>query len=121
MWSLLVVLAFSSSVFSVPDPSCSSVSTSAKSLSLNLKNHYSQTLDQLISTTSAWSCQTSPLSPTQVDCAESYLNLLNLENRGKPAGSVNGDLDLFGRANTENSCNEIVPFTLRNSANTDEK
>ncbi|XP_071321308.1 carboxyl-terminal PDZ ligand of neuronal nitric oxide synthase protein [Trachinotus anak] len=104
----------------------SSMSTLAKPLSLNLKNHYSQTLDQLITSTPAWPLQTSPLSPTQVDCAESYFNLLNLENSTKPAASVNGDLDPFIRANgtvdsKEGSCNEIVPFTSRNSANMDEK
>ncbi|XP_040914087.1 carboxyl-terminal PDZ ligand of neuronal nitric oxide synthase protein [Toxotes jaculatrix] len=104
----------------------SSVPTSAKSLSLNLKNHYRQSLDHLITSTPAWPLQTSPLSPTQVDCAESYLNLLNLENSTKPAASVNGDLDSFIRANgtadsKERSCNEIVPFTSRNSANMDEK
>lgn len=104
---------------------CSSVSTSVKSLSLNLKNHYSQTLDQLITSTPAWPLQASPLSSTQVDCAESYLNLLNLENSTKPAASVD-DLDPFIRANgtadnKENSCNEIVPFTPRNSASMDEK
>ncbi|XP_044031406.1 carboxyl-terminal PDZ ligand of neuronal nitric oxide synthase protein [Siniperca chuatsi] len=106
--------------------SCSSVSTAAKSLSLNLKKHYSQTLDQLITSTPAWPLQTSPLSPTQVDCAESYLNLLNLENSTKPDAAVNGDPDSFIRANgtadnKESPCNEIVPFTLRNSANMDEK
>lgn len=128
MLSLFVCFSILPSVLSVPDGqlSHSSLSTSAKPLSLDLKKHYSQTLDQLINSTSAWPCQTSPLSPTQVDCAESYLNLLNLENSSKPAASVNGDLDLFSRANgtadnTENSCNEIVPFTLRNSANMDEK
>uniref|UniRef100_A0A3Q1FK37 Carboxyl-terminal PDZ ligand of neuronal nitric oxide synthase protein n=1 Tax=Acanthochromis polyacanthus TaxID=80966 RepID=A0A3Q1FK37_9TELE len=104
----------------------SSVSTSVRSLSLNLKNHYSHTLDQLITSSSpAWPLQASPLSSTQVDCAESYLNLLNLENSTKPAASVD-DLDPFIRANgtadnKENSCNEIVPFTSRNSASMDEK
>uniref|UniRef100_UPI0037E7D41B carboxyl-terminal PDZ ligand of neuronal nitric oxide synthase protein n=1 Tax=Semicossyphus pulcher TaxID=241346 RepID=UPI0037E7D41B len=106
--------------------SSSPVPTSAKSLSLNLKNHYSHTLDQLITSTPAWPLQTSPLSPTQVDNAESYLNLLNLENSTKPGASVNGDLDPFIRANMaaeskEGSCSEIVPFTLRNSASLDEK
>ncbi|KAG7238581.1 hypothetical protein INR49_030655 [Caranx melampygus] len=102
----------------------SSISTLAKPLSLNLKNHYSQTLDQLITSTPSWPL---PLSPTQVDCAESYLNLLNLENSTKPAASVNGELDAFVRANgtvennKEGSCNEIVPFTPRNSANMDDK
>ncbi|XP_041666121.1 carboxyl-terminal PDZ ligand of neuronal nitric oxide synthase protein isoform X2 [Cheilinus undulatus] len=104
----------------------SPVSTSAKSLSLNLKNHYNQTLDQLVTSTPAWPLQTSPLSPSQVDSAESYLNLLNLENSSKPDASVNGDLDPFIRANMtaeskEGTGNEIIPFTLRNSANMDEK
>uniref|UniRef100_A0A3B4F3B0 Carboxyl-terminal PDZ ligand of neuronal nitric oxide synthase protein n=1 Tax=Pundamilia nyererei TaxID=303518 RepID=A0A3B4F3B0_9CICH len=56
------------------------VSASAKSLSLNLKNHYSQTLDHLITSTPSRLFETSPLSPTQVGCAESYLNLLNMES-----------------------------------------
>lgn len=108
-----------------PDSSCNS--PSARSLSLNLKNHYSQTLDQLITSTPALPLQTSTLSATQGDCAESYLNLLNLENSTKPDASVNGDLDPFIRANgavdnKESLCNEIIPFTLRNnSANMDEK
>ena len=96
-----------------------------RALSLNLNSHYSQTPDQLITSTPAWPLQTSPLSPSQVDCAESYLNLLNLENSTKPTASVNGDLDPFIRANGvaagESSCNEIVPFTSRNSASMDEK
>ncbi|XP_041825608.1 capon-like protein isoform X2 [Melanotaenia boesemani] len=104
---------------------CSSISTSAKSLSLNLKNHYNQTLDQLITSTPAWPLQTSPLSPTQVDSAESYLNLLNLENSTKPEASVT-HLDPFIRANgntnsKESFNNEIVPFMSRDSASTDEK
>ncbi|GLD71622.1 carboxyl-terminal PDZ ligand of neuronal nitric oxide synthase protein-like protein, partial [Lates japonicus] len=104
----------------------SSVSTLAKSLSLNLKNHYSQTMDQLITSTPAWLLQTSPLSPSQVDCAESYLNLLNLENSSKAAVPVNGDLDPFIRANgtadsKEMPSNEIVPFSSTNSAHMDEK
>ncbi|XP_034566238.1 carboxyl-terminal PDZ ligand of neuronal nitric oxide synthase protein isoform X1 [Notolabrus celidotus] len=106
--------------------SSSPVSTSAKSLSLNLKNLYSQNLDLLITSTPAWPLQMSPLSPSQVDSAESYLNLLNLENSTKPDASVNGDLDPFIRANVtaenkESSGSEIVPYTLRNSANLDEK
>ncbi|XP_058474043.1 carboxyl-terminal PDZ ligand of neuronal nitric oxide synthase protein isoform X2 [Solea solea] len=102
------------------DGQLSSVSTLAKSLSLNLKNHYSQALDQLITSSPSW-----PLR-TQVDCSESYLNLLNLENSNKPAASVNGDLDPFLRANggvedKERSCGGIVPFASRNSANMDDK
>lgn len=101
-----------------PQSPCGSV-TSAKTL--NLRKNYIQTLDHLITSTPAWPLQASP-----VDSAESYLNLLNLENSSEPAVLVNGDADLFIRANgsaenKEGSCNEIVPFTLRNSANIDEK
>ncbi|XP_029371742.1 carboxyl-terminal PDZ ligand of neuronal nitric oxide synthase protein isoform X2 [Echeneis naucrates] len=101
-------------------------STLAKPLSLNLKNHYSQSLDQHLTSTPAWPLQNSTLAPAQVDCVESYLNLLNLENSTKPAASVNEDPDSFIRANEttdnkEGSCNEIVPFTSRNSASMDEK
>lgn len=108
-----------------PQSLCGAV-TSAKALTLNLRKNYIQTLDQLITSTPAWPLQASPLSPSTVDSAESYLNLLNLENSSEPAVLVNGDADLFIRANgsaenKEGSCNEIVPFTLRNSANIDEK
>ncbi|KAF3849305.1 hypothetical protein F7725_015802 [Dissostichus mawsoni] len=108
-----------------PQSPCGSV-TSAKALTLNLRKNYIQTLDQLITSTPAWPLQASPLSPSTVDSAESYLNLLNLENSSEPAVLVNGDADLFIRANgsaenKEGSCNEIVPFTLRNSANIDKK
>ncbi|XP_068429455.1 carboxyl-terminal PDZ ligand of neuronal nitric oxide synthase protein isoform X2 [Clinocottus analis] len=100
-----------------------------KALSLSLKNHYSQTLDQLITSTPTWPLQpSSPFSPPGggVDYAESYLNLLNLENGGEPAPPVNGELDPFIRANgaagaKESSSNEIVPFTSRNSANVEDK
>ncbi|XP_029025227.1 carboxyl-terminal PDZ ligand of neuronal nitric oxide synthase protein isoform X2 [Betta splendens] len=99
---------------SAPLP-CSPVPTSAKSLSLNLKNHYSQALEQLITSTSLWQSQSS-----QLDRAEAYLNLLNLE------APANGDLDPFGRADGSaggagSSCGEVVPFTLRNAASVDEK
>ncbi|KAM4528032.1 carboxyl-terminal PDZ ligand of neuronal nitric oxide synthase protein isoform 1-T1 [Odontesthes bonariensis] len=99
---------------------CSSVSASAKTLSLNLKNHYSQTLEKFITSTPAWPPQTSALSPTQVDCAESYLNLLNLENNSLT------DLDPFIRANgsadnKESFNKEIVPLSSRNPSSTDEK
>ncbi|KAM8828095.1 carboxyl-terminal PDZ ligand of neuronal nitric oxide synthase protein isoform 2-T2 [Spinachia spinachia] len=84
----------------------SSVSTAAKK-------------DQVLTSTPAWPRQT---SCAQADGGESYLNLLNLEN-GAGAG---GDLDPFvmanGAADTKGvSCNDIVPFTLRNSASMDEK
>uniref|UniRef100_A0A1A7X103 Carboxyl-terminal PDZ ligand of neuronal nitric oxide synthase protein n=1 Tax=Iconisemion striatum TaxID=60296 RepID=A0A1A7X103_9TELE len=102
-----------------------SVPPSVKPLSLNLKNHYNQTLDQLTSSVHAWPLQTSPLSPTQVDCAESYLNLLNLENSSKPTALLS-EMDPFIRANgtvdnTEISNGEIVQFTSRNSTIMDEK
>lgn len=105
-----------------PESSCNTT----KSLSLNLKNHYNQTLEQLITSTPALQLQSSTLSPTQAECAESYLNLLNLENSSKPEASVNGDPDPVIRANgmvdnKEGLCNEIIPFTLRNSANMDDK
>uniref|UniRef100_A0AAQ4RLP5 Carboxyl-terminal PDZ ligand of neuronal nitric oxide synthase protein n=1 Tax=Gasterosteus aculeatus aculeatus TaxID=481459 RepID=A0AAQ4RLP5_GASAC len=101
---------------------CSSASTAAKALSLNLKNHHGQTLDQLITSTPAWPRQTA----AQADCAESYLNLLNLENGTDPPAPVGRELEPFVRANGTadtkgGSCNEIVPFTLRNSASMDEK
>ena len=104
---------------------CDSVHTSAKSLSLNLKNHYNQTLDQLFTSTPAWPLHTSPLSPTQVDRVESYINLLNLENGSTPAGPL-ADPDPFIRANgtadiRASSNNKVVPFTSRNSASMDEK
>ncbi|XP_030006130.1 carboxyl-terminal PDZ ligand of neuronal nitric oxide synthase protein [Sphaeramia orbicularis] len=108
----------------VQPSSPSSVSTSVKSLSLNLRNNYSQNLDQFIASTPAWPLQSTIHSPTQVDCAESYLNLLNLENSNKPAGGINGDLDAIIKANgnaDDKDGNEIVPLTARNSANMDEK
>lgn len=98
-----------------------SASTAAKALTLNLKSDCSQTLEQLITSTPAWPLPTSPLSPGQVDCAESYLNLLNLENSGKPEASVNGGLDAFIRPDGSSDSKEIVPFTLRNSVNMDDK
>ncbi|KAK5623573.1 hypothetical protein CRENBAI_012091 [Crenichthys baileyi] len=103
-----------------PQTACSSISTSAKSLSLNLKNQYNQTLDQLITSTPAW-----PLSPNQVDCAESYLNLLNLENSNKPAASFTEQDPVITANGTveskESSNSEIVQFISRNSANMDER
>lgn len=98
----------------------------ARSLTLNLTSHYSRTLEQLITSTPSWPLQTSALSPGQGDCAESYLNLLNLENGTKPEALVNGELDPFITANgkvddKEGSCRDIIPLTLRNSASMDEK
>ncbi|XP_044000032.1 carboxyl-terminal PDZ ligand of neuronal nitric oxide synthase protein [Gambusia affinis] len=105
---------------SAPQTAQSSQSLSVKSLSLNLKNRYNQNLEQLVSSTAAW-----PLSPNQVDCAESFLNLLNLENSCKPAAMF-AERDPFIRANgtadnKESSNSEIVQFSSRNSADLDEK
>ncbi|KAM6902074.1 carboxyl-terminal PDZ ligand of neuronal nitric oxide synthase protein [Xenentodon cancila] len=99
---------------------CKSVSTSAKCLSLDLKNHYNQTLDQLFSSAPTWPLRASPVSPTPVDSIESYINLLNLENGSKPLA----DLDPFIRANgsaSNKESNEIVPFASMNSTIIDEK
>lgn len=97
------------------------------SLTLDLKSRHSQTLlDQLITSTPSWPLQTSGLASGPGDCAESYLNLLNLENSTKPDASVNGQLEPLVTANPkaedkDGSCRDVVPLTLRNSANVDEK
>ncbi|XP_013862057.1 carboxyl-terminal PDZ ligand of neuronal nitric oxide synthase protein isoform X2 [Austrofundulus limnaeus] len=101
-----------------------SQSTPANSLSLNLKKHYSPTLERHPTSTPAWPLQTSVLSPAPVVCAESYLNLLNLENSTKPAALT--DLDPFIRTNgtaegKETSNGDIVQFSSRNSASIEEK
>lgn len=103
-------------------PDAPESSTSAKPLSLSLNNHYSQNLEQLLTSTPAWPPHASPRSPTQGNCAESYLNLLNLgSNHGE--GSANGGAGPFIAANRaadeESSCNGIVP--LRNSGSTEGK
>ncbi|XP_038164598.1 capon-like protein [Cyprinodon tularosa] len=103
-----------------PQTAPSSIFTSEKSLSLNLKNQYNHALDQLITSAPAW-----PLYPSQGECAESYLNLLNLENNSKPAAPLT-EQDPFIRANgtvenKEGSNSEVVQFSSRNSANVDEK
>lgn len=95
----------------------SSRSTSAKSLSLNLKKHYDQSLEQLPASTPAWPLRASA-------CAESYLNLLNLENRTKPAALT--DLDPFIRTNgtadaKQSSDGDIVQLPPRNSTSLDER
>lgn len=93
------------------------------SLTLDLKSHHSQTLlDQLITSTPSWPLQTSG----RADCAESYLNLLNLENSTKPEASVAGQLEPLVTANEkaedkEGSCRDVIPLTLRNSESLDEK
>lgn len=107
--------------FSSPDALESS--TSARPLSLSLKNHYSQTLEQLITSTPAWPPRTPSLPPAQGSCAESYLNLLNLDG-DKAEGSVNGGAGEFIGANgaadnKESPCNGVIPF--RNSGSVDER
>lgn len=103
-------------VFFPPDAPGSS--PSAQLLSLSLENHYSQALEQLITSTPAWPPHTHALSPTQGNCPESYLNRLNLDS-SKAEGSVNGDAGPGAAENKESLCNGIVPF--RNSASMEEK
>lgn len=97
------------------------------SLTLDLKNHHTQTLlDQLITSTPSWPLQTSGLASGRGDCAESYLNLLNLENSSKPDASVTGQPEPLVTANQkaedkEGSCRDVIPLTLRNSESIDEK
>ncbi|KAL0965184.1 hypothetical protein UPYG_G00277880 [Umbra pygmaea] len=100
-----------------------------RSLSLNLKNHYSSKTHKPITSTPA-----GPPQNPQVDCAESYLNLLNLENGAEPLGSPNGGEKETGtltrrsangkpgrRDCSEVSSNEIVRFESRNSTALDER
>ncbi|XP_042158493.1 carboxyl-terminal PDZ ligand of neuronal nitric oxide synthase protein isoform X2 [Oncorhynchus tshawytscha] len=110
-------------------------SWTTRSLSLNLKNHYSlSSMDQPITSTPAGPLQTPPLTASQVDGAESYLNLLNLENGTKPLGSQNGgetETDTLIRRtsngkpgrkdSSEVSSNEIVRFETRNLTALDER
>ncbi|CAF97115.1 unnamed protein product [Tetraodon nigroviridis] len=98
-------------------------STSAQLLSLSLENHYSQALEQLITSTPAWPPCSGPLSPTQGSCAESYLNPLNVDGN-KAEGSAKGDVGpviaAHGAAgNKESLCTGMVPF--RNASSVDEK
>lgn len=111
-------------VFFLSSPDALESSTSARPLSLSLKNHYSQTLEQLITSTPAWPPRTPSLPPpAQGSCAESYLNLLNLDG-DKAEGSVNGGAGDFIAANAatdnkESPRNGVIPF--RNSGSGDER
>lgn len=97
------------------------------SLTLDLKSRHSQMLlDQLITSTPSWPLQASSLASGHGDCAESYLNLLNLENSTKPDASVTGQQESVVTAKDEvedkgGSCRDIIPLTLRNSESADEK
>lgn len=114
---LLVKLAFSSLMTASP----------VASLTLDLKSRHSQTLlDQLITSTPSWPLQTSSLTSGRGDCAESYLNLLNLENSTKPEAPVTGQLEPAVTANEKvedkgGSCRAVIPLTLRDSESADEK
>ncbi|KAJ0057149.1 hypothetical protein NL108_002081, partial [Boleophthalmus pectinirostris] len=90
---------------------------SIKPLSLNLKDHYSNSLDPLISSISSWS-----VSPGPMDSAESYLNLLNLHNSNKPEAALTRDpfIKANSAADNKETSNEIVPYTSRNSTSMDE-
>nr|XP_057921011.1 carboxyl-terminal PDZ ligand of neuronal nitric oxide synthase protein [Doryrhamphus excisus] len=96
------------------------VSTSTRSLSLNLKNRCSQTSEQLITSTPAW-----PPHAAITDAlagAESFL--LSLENSrndtelSDPFIRTNGSAD---DRECANESNEVVPFTPKSSANVEEK
>ncbi|KAJ7988270.1 hypothetical protein DPEC_G00321840 [Dallia pectoralis] len=104
-------------------------SWATRSLSLNLRNHYSSNTDQPVTSTPAGPLQNTPLSVTQVDCSESYINLLNLENRTKPPCSqTGGDKEAVTangkperRDRSDVSSNEIVRFETRNSTDLEER
>ncbi|XP_038827264.1 carboxyl-terminal PDZ ligand of neuronal nitric oxide synthase protein [Salvelinus namaycush] len=110
-------------------------SWTTRSLSLNLKNHYSlSSMDQPITSTPAGPLQKKKVTASQVDGAESYLNLLNVENGTKPLGSQNGgeaETDTLirrtsngkpgRRDSSEVSSNEIVRFETRNLTALDER
>ncbi|XP_053722901.1 carboxyl-terminal PDZ ligand of neuronal nitric oxide synthase protein [Synchiropus splendidus] len=98
--------------------STSSLVTTINALHLNLKKQYQA---EIITSTPAWPLQSRIISPSQVDSAESYLNLLNLENNTK---TINGDLDPFIRANgmaDPKEAGQVALFTPRNSINLDDK
>lgn len=84
---------------------------------LSLENHYSQeALEQLATSTPAWPPRPDPRSPTRGNCAESYLNLLNLDAL-KAEGPANAARGAAG--NKESLCNGMVSF--RNAGSTEEK
>lgn len=113
--------------FFFPPVVCFPAAGPVASLTLDLKSHHNQTLlDQLITSTPSWPLQSSGLASGPGDCAESYLNLLNLENSTKPDVSVSAQLEPLvtakGKAEDgDSSCRDVIPLTLRNSANVDEK
>ncbi|XP_062410595.1 carboxyl-terminal PDZ ligand of neuronal nitric oxide synthase protein [Sardina pilchardus] len=93
---------------------------SSRSLSLNLKNHYSSSQDLPITSTPAGGAESTPTPLSQVDYAESYLSLLNL-------GGTNG-LPTNGKAERTDSRNgsdtpreEIGQLVSRNSLSLDER
>ncbi|XP_061787600.1 carboxyl-terminal PDZ ligand of neuronal nitric oxide synthase protein [Nerophis lumbriciformis] len=96
------------------------VSTSARSLSLSLKNPCNQTLAQLITSTPVWPPHAADTDA--VPAAESFLLSLesscNHHELSDPLASTNGAADDREGAG---ECKELVPFTLRSSANAQEK
>ncbi|XP_041914818.1 carboxyl-terminal PDZ ligand of neuronal nitric oxide synthase protein isoform X3 [Alosa sapidissima] len=93
---------------------------SSRSLSLNLKNHYSSSHDLPLTSTPAGGAESTPTPLSQVDYAESYLSLLNL-------GGTNG-LPTNGKAERTDSRNgtdtpreEIGQLVSRNSLSLDER
>ncbi|KAJ8339168.1 hypothetical protein SKAU_G00359540 [Synaphobranchus kaupii] len=62
-----------------------------QSLSLNLKNHYSQGKDPPATFTPAGIPKDTPMPGAQMDCTKSYLSLLNLENGAKQERKMEGN------------------------------
>ncbi|XP_059906498.1 carboxyl-terminal PDZ ligand of neuronal nitric oxide synthase protein [Gadus macrocephalus] len=95
---------------------------SSSTMSLNLKNRYSQNLDPPTTSTPAWPSSQNP--PARVDYAESYLNLLNLGNGAQPAasGAFITALEQKGQGGrSEGTGGQGVLLTSRNSSYLDEK
>lgn len=76
-------------------------SVSTQSLSLNLKNHYSLGTELPITSTPAGELVNTPAPLDQMDGAESYLNLLNLE-KGESNGKKEVDWSAEGSEVTAN-------------------
>lgn len=119
--ALLINISFSSYIV------CFLAAAPDGSLTLDLVSHHSQTLlDQLITSTPSWPLQTSGLTSGRGDCAESYLNLLNLENSNKPDAMLTGHLEPVDSPNEKvedkvGRCRDVIPLTLKNPESMDEK
>ncbi|KAL2099889.1 hypothetical protein ACEWY4_004283 [Coilia grayii] len=89
-------------------------------LSLNLKNHYSSSRDQPITSTPAGGAESTPTPLSRVDCAESYLSLLNLG--GTNSGAANGKAERTDNRNgADTPREEIGQLAIRNSLPLDDR